>query len=114
MIHHDDIHDLLVKWGQKALQERIGIGYGIGVLGKLKGSTVKSASITDSEYEKVDRIISGLKNDEAVLHDVAGCLYILRMTHRQLSRDLKCSNSTVQQYKRSIIDHVSREWNLTE
>jgi hypothetical protein len=105
------INDLLIEWGRAARSDSVRIGMKPGVLSNLKGSTVKSASIEQDNYENIDRIVSTLKYVDPVLYDVAGYFYVQARQYEDISRRMRCSKRTVSQYKQSVIAYVAGSLN---
>lgn len=110
-IYLDAVEDLLINWGRAARSETIRISYKPGVLGRIKGSTVKSATIDPSDFEKVDSIISKLKLVDEDLHTTAGLLFIQNRTYDDVARKMKTSKRIVSQRKQSVISFVAGSLN---
>lgn len=89
-----DVQEKLEQWGRWQ-SGRLEIGYN-SVLGRLRGSTVKSALISDDEALRIDGIMAELKrtnesNYHCVLHT-----YRDKMGLRAVGRKLDLSFKTVQ------------------
>jgi len=103
----DTIDDLLRDWGKSAREGSTRIGFKMGVLGRIKGSTVKSASITPEEFEAIDKAVSQLKKIDDLLHDVATLTYIQNRTRDDVARKINKSKGAVSQYRHAVIAYVA-------
>jgi|DEB0MinimDraft_10_1074344.scaffolds.fasta_scaffold03242_7 DNA-directed RNA polymerase specialized sigma subunit len=112
MAYRELIEDMLTEWGKAARQGSIHINYKPGILGQIKGSTVRSATITDKDYMLVDQAVSELKKMDAQLHDVISKYYLEMKSMRRIGMDLRKSTSTISQYKESAITYVACYVNL--
>lgn len=106
MIYQDLIDDILIEWGKRAKEETINLYFKTGLLGELRGSTVKSASITDEDYYKIDKIMSELRLINPDLAQVAGYIYITRDSYHIISELIKRSPSTISSYRKQIVEFV--------
>lgn len=88
------------------------LGYPIQLLGKIKGSTVKSASISLDDYYLVDEAISTLAVNNEKLYDVAAMIYIQDMTYKQVGKVIGKCERTVCSYKKSIVEHTANYLNF--
>ena len=100
------IDDQLVRWGEWSRVNSINVGYKLGVLGRIRGSTISSVMISDEEGMMIDKAVSSLKDSED-LHKTAIFLYVHRMTYRQAAKKIHKSFKTVARYRQAIIDHVA-------
>ena len=105
------IEDLLREWGRAARADTVRVGYKPGVLANLNGSTLKSASISNEDYQSIDEIISRLKLVDSKLHDVATLLFIQDRTYTYIAKLLRTSKSTISQYKQAIIAYAAGSMN---
>ena len=110
-IYLDAVEDLLINWGRAARSETIRISYKPGVLAKIKGSTVKSATIDPTDFERVDSIVSKLKLIDENLHTTAALLFIQNRTYDEIARQMHTSKRIVSQRKQSVISFVAGSLN---
>jgi hypothetical protein len=110
-IYLESVEDLLIEWGRAARAGTVRTYYKPGFLGRIKGSTVKSAGIEPDDFEQIDAIVSKLKLIDEKLHETAGYIFIQNRTYDETARALKTSKRTVSQYKQSIIAFVAGSMN---
>ena len=110
-IYLDSVEELLVQWGSAARSDTIRINYKLGVLAKIRGSSVKSATIDPSDFEKIDAIVSKLKLVDEKLHETAALIFIQRRTYDYVARKMRTSKRNVSQYKQSVISFVAGSLN---
>lgn len=97
---------LLYEWGRWAQASGVNLNIKTGVLGRIKGSTVKSASICDDDALAIDAAVSSLKA-ESDLYNCAISLYVYNSTYREAARRIKKSHVTIGKYKIAVINHVA-------
>ena len=113
-IYRDQVEILLIEWGRAARADTIRLGVPIGLLGRIKGSTVRSAMIEPDDFERVDQAVSELNNINKLLHDVAGLIYIQGKTYNQVAKEIGKGRTTVYAYKKAVIDHTASYLNFND
>lgn len=110
-VFKDSVEDLLREWGKAAREATPRLGYKPQMLGRVKGSTVKAASIDPETYRLVDEGISKLIIENEALYDVAGYIFINCMTYRQIARRVGRCERTICSHKKTIIEHIADHLN---
>lgn len=101
------IEDLLEQWGKRAFEESERLGYKPGVLGRVKGSTVKSATISDADYARVDRAVSSMRLIDERMWDIAGLSFVQRRTYAEIQREMKMNKDTIGKLRHGAVTYVA-------
>jgi hypothetical protein len=110
-IYLDAVEDLLIQWGRAARGETIRLGVRTGILGRLKGTTVKSASIDPEDFDDIDDIISKLKLIDSQMHDVATEIFLKNRDYDAVSRELNLTKQLIGKIKHSVVAYVAGSLN---
>lgn len=84
----------LEQWGRWQ-RGQITIGYS-SVLGRLRGSTLQSAMISDEDAGRIDSVVAALKKTNYEQYRCIKLSYAQEMSRRAIARELKISHSTVE------------------
>jgi hypothetical protein len=101
------IEYLLEQWGRRAFEDSEKLGYKPGVLGRIKGSTVKSASISDHDYSTVDKAVSRLKIIDSKMWDVVGYSFVQGRSYVEIQRQMRINKDTIGKLRHGAISYVA-------
>ena len=110
-LYHDHVEYLLEEWGKWANQNTIKLGIKTGVLGRIHGSTVKAASISELDAETIDAALSEMglldpalrKAAKLIFKDAPKCGY----NYSAIAAKLRAPRGHVPILKHSIINYVA-------
>jgi len=106
-IMEDEVVQLLRGWGAWAGRDPMRLGYDrMNLLGRMKGSTVRSVSIDETEALAVDHAVSQLALIDKFRFDVAGYAFILNLPDAKISRILKRGQTSVRTARHCVVAYV--------